>query len=153
MALKNQGKYYAAIRIFEKIKPNSFEPSLVKKAKQMIQACYAFIKAQRDPVLQEAKAKEEQGDFKGAYWLYQKAIKIDARFSASHEGARRTFQVLNERAKIAYTEAVLSESYSDFVTAQRKFKECLEIVPKDSIYFERAQNKLTNYLKFKKVEE
>ena len=47
--------------------------------------------------------------------------------------------------------AVLAESYSDFPNAKKKFKECLDMAPKDDIYYERASRKLARY--FKKSED
>ena len=53
--------------------------------------------------------------------------------------------ILHDRAKSIYTEAVLAESYSDFVVAKKKFKEVLEVSPVDDIYRQRAERKLSKY--------
>jgi hypothetical protein len=60
----------------------------------------------------------------------------------------RIRDVLTDRAKILYTEAVIAESYSDFKTAHAKFNEILKMAPDGSLYFQRAQRKLQSYLNF-----
>ncbi len=147
LRLKKQGNFYAAISVFEKIRKNSFDPKISKKSIQMIQACKTELKNRLEPLLKEGKEKEDAGQYKVAYELYKKAHQVDGRSPASFSGMNRVYQVLNDKAKAAYTEGVLAESYSDFSTSKRKFKECLEVAPLDSVYFERAQNKLSHYFK------
>ncbi len=147
MSLKKSGKLYAAIAVFEKIKINSFDHTLSKKSHKMILACLFIIKSKRDPILNEAKQKESAGELSKAFNYYQKATKIDPRHPDGYAGMNRIREVLHSRAKNSYTEAVLAESYSDFETSRKKFQECLDVAPKDDIYYERAQSKLRHYFK------
>ncbi len=84
----------------------------------------------------------------GAYQNYKGATKVDPPHPAGHAGMARVKGFLHDRAKNLYTEAVIAESYSDFTTAQKKFKECLSTAPDDDIYHDRAKRKLANYFKF-----
>jgi hypothetical protein len=53
---------------------------------------------------------------------------------------------LHDRAKDLYTEAILAESYSEFATAKKMFKNCLNTAPQDDVYHDRAARKLAHYL-------
>lgn len=148
LALKKQGKCHSAMKVLGTVGDlGASDLKPVAKAGVAIQGCQKWIKDRRDPVLAEAKQAEEGGEFSRAYGLYEKAAKIDPPHPAGHAGMKRIRGVLHERAKVIYTEAVLAESYSDFTTAEKKFRECLEAAPAGDIYHDRARRKLSRYLK------
>ncbi len=150
---QSKGKCYSAISIYEKmiqtlVDANGMhDPKLLRLAKRSIHACKVWIAKRREPLLQAAKQKEDAGDLPSAYKLYEKATIADPHHRAGFEGMSRIRGVLHDRAKLAYTEAVLAESYSDFATAKRKFKECLEVAPREDIYLKRAESKLSHYFR------
>jgi pSer/pThr/pTyr-binding forkhead associated (FHA) protein/tetratricopeptide (TPR) repeat protein len=146
--LKKEKKYYSAIDAFHKVLDvGASDQTVVKQAKKMIEVCYSTIRKARDPVLTEAKKFEESGDFVHAFALYKKATHIDPKHPAGYAGMKRIKDILHDRAKVIYTEAVLAESYSDFENAKKMFEECKETAPSDDIYHERAERKLAHYFK------
>jgi len=148
MDLKKRGKFHTAIATFAKVEDiGASEKKVTSLAKLQIKKCRAAIVALRDPVLAEAKQKEDAGELVTAFKLYQKATKIDPPHPAGYAGMGRIKNVLHDRAKVIYTEAILAESYSDFETAKRKFNECLDTAPADDIYHERAKRKLSHYFR------
>src|SRR5690606_35993433 len=129
------------------------DESLLKKVKTMIETCQNSIQELREPHLARAKELEKEGDLAGAFKAYQAATEVDPQHPDGWAGMERIKDVLNERAKILYAEAVIAESYSDFKTAHSKFNEILKMAPEGSLYFQRAQRKLQSYLNFWQEEE
>ena len=142
------GKYRKAVQSLVQLgEIGATDPKLNGARIALLKRAQAAIAAVRDPLLQEARQMEEAGELASAYQLYRKATLADPDHPAGHQGMKRLKSVLHDRAKAIYTEAVLAESYSDFDTAQRKFKECLTVAPFDDVYHERAERKLARYLK------
>jgi len=65
-------------------------------------------------------------------------------------GMNRIKDIVTERAKRIYTEGVFAESYGDFDTAEKKYREVLEVVAKDNSYYSKAESKLKKLTVFKK---
>ena len=144
--LKHTKKYHSAITQFEKVLGiETTDKKLPIIAKNEIASCHRAIKNLREPILLEAKQMESSGEYAKAFSLYKKVIHIDSSNSEGHLGVTRVRGILHDRAKIIYTEAILAESYSDFVMAKKMFQECIVIAPEDDIYYERAQRKLAHY--------
>ena len=147
-ALKAAGKYYPAIETFQKVQEmGASDKRVLGVAKGQIAECRKAVAELREPVLQEAKQLEESGNLAKAYQMYRKATVIDPHHKEGFVGMNRLKNTLHERAKVIYTEAVLAESYSDFDVAKRKFRECLETAPRDDIYYERAERKLSRFFR------
>jgi len=146
LALKKQGKCYSAISVFKKV-PNieSKDRRPANRSKGMIKACLQNIANQRDPILVEAKQLEETGEYVQAFDTYKKVTKIDPYHKAAYKGMGRIRDILHEKAKVFYTEAVLAESFSDFDFAKQKYGECLNVALKDDIYYGRATRKLERF--------
>jgi len=148
VALQKASKFHNAIGAFNRaIQVEASDHRVSADARARIKECKASIQAKRDPILAEAKQAEEGGDLPKAFELYHSATVIDPPHPEGYAGMNRIRQVLHEKAKAIYTEAVISESYSDFSTARKKFKECLDTAPKDDIYYERSQRKLSHYFR------
>jgi pSer/pThr/pTyr-binding forkhead associated (FHA) protein len=152
-ALQKQGQFHEAISAYRKVADIGVsDKSLLAKAKTMIAASQQAIQEKRDPILARAKELEDSGDLGGAYKEYEKATVIDPPHPAGYAGQDRIRGVLNERSKILYTEAVIAESYSDFNSAYRKFKEIQNLAPTGTLYHQRATRKLAGYYNFKPEE-
>jgi pSer/pThr/pTyr-binding forkhead associated (FHA) protein/tetratricopeptide (TPR) repeat protein len=146
VALKKQGKYHTAIAVLSKvIEDGATDKRLSALARKAIASCRAIIASRRGPLMAEGEQAEHAGEFKRAYDLYLKALRIDPAHRPAAAGIERVRGVLHDRAKAAYTEAVLAESYSDFDTAKNKYRDILNVAPYDDIYYERAQRKLGHY--------
>lgn len=152
--LQKAAKYHEAIEAYGKVADmGSSDKRLLGKAKTMIQTCVESIRDLRDPVIAKGKEFEESGDLGAAFKEYEKATKIDPPHPAGYAGMDRIRDVLNDRAKVLYTEAVIAESYSDFNSAYRKYKEILNMAPEGSLYHQRATRKLAGYFNFKPSDE
>jgi pSer/pThr/pTyr-binding forkhead associated (FHA) protein/tetratricopeptide (TPR) repeat protein len=146
LAIKKQGRCHEAIDAFGKVADvGSSDKRPIAKAQAGIKACRAYIRNRREPLLAEARRLEEAGEFSKAFQAFKKATRVDPPHPAGYAGMSRIRGILHERSKVVYTEGVLAESYSDFATAKKKFQECLDMSPEDSIYFQRAQRKLSHY--------
>jgi tetratricopeptide (TPR) repeat protein len=146
--LKKNGKCHSAIELFRKIPDiGSSDKSVVIKASAGIKSCFAFIRNRREPLLQQAKGAEDAQDYSKAFKLYKQATVVDPPHRAGYAGMSRIRNVLHEKAKLIYTEAILAESYSDFAFAKKKFNEILTFAPEDDIYYERARHKLSFYFR------
>lgn len=143
----SQGKFLTATATLKKVlEIGVTDQKLIQRAHAKISEIKAKLISIRDPMIAEGKQLEGTGDLSGAYQLFQKALKFDPGSKEARDGISRVRGVLHERAKILYTEAVISENYSDFESAERLFKSCLEIAPVDDIYHERAKRKLERFV-------
>jgi pSer/pThr/pTyr-binding forkhead associated (FHA) protein/tetratricopeptide (TPR) repeat protein len=147
--LHKAGKYREAIELYKKVPElGSNDGVLMKKAATMVKTCQESIRELRDPHLKKAKEFESSGDLASAFREYQAATEIDPPHPDGWSGMDRIRDVLTQKAKVLYTEAVISESYSDFATAHSKFEEIKKMAPEGSLYYQRAQRKLQSYLNF-----
>lgn len=154
LKLKKQGKCHLAIASWSKINDlDPSDPQISKNTKAMISKCRAEIHAAVEPLLRDAKELETSGEFAKAFDTFRKASVVDPKNSESFTGMDRVRGILHDRAKVMYTEAVLAESYSDFVTAKKKFNEILKTTPKEDLYYQRSQRKIGRYFDFKEESE
>ncbi len=148
LAIHRRGQLRQAIAVLSKVKEiGAVDARPARLAVEEIKKIHDEIRSQYEPALKEAKEKEDAQDFLGALASYDKALSIEPESSEAVKGSERVKAVLSERAKALYTEAVLAESYSDFATAKKKFQQCLETAPKDTLYHERAVRKLARYFR------
>lgn len=147
--LHDKGKYLSAINAYRQVAAvGAPSKSVNAKAREGIDECEEQITAMTGPLLEDAQSAEKSEKYIEAYKLYEKARKIDPRNKASYQGMGRISDILHERAKVIYTEAVLAESYSDFKTAKEKFQQCLDATPEGDEYHERAMRKIKRYSAF-----
>ncbi|MBC7386618.1 MAG: FHA domain-containing protein [Cryobacterium sp.] len=154
--LHKAGKFRQAIDIYRKVAElGSIDSVLLRKAGTMIQTCKDSIRDLREPHLVKAKELEQAADLAAAFKEFQLATEVDPTHPLGWAGMERIRDILTERAKILYTEAVIAESYSDFTTAHDRFSAILKMAPEGSLYYQRAQRKMQSYLNFKsdKTEE
>ncbi|MFL5815298.1 MAG: FHA domain-containing protein [Bdellovibrionia bacterium] len=148
VVLHREGKLRKALAVFAKVKEiGAVDARPARLASEQIKSIHDEIQTQLEPILKEGKEKEDSQDFVTAMASYNKALSIEPGSVDASQGFNRVKTILNERAKALYTEAVLAESYSDFATAKKKFQQCSEMAPQDSVYRERATRKLARYFK------
>ncbi len=146
-ALQKRGQWKSSIAAFRKVlEIDAADPGPHQQARAGIARSRAALSELIEPLLQEAKSKEDAGELKAAYDQYVRATRIDADRPEGHQGMKRIRGVLQNRAKETYTEAVLAESYSDFSLARKKYRETMSIAPEDDLYYERAQRKLGRWI-------
>jgi pSer/pThr/pTyr-binding forkhead associated (FHA) protein/tetratricopeptide (TPR) repeat protein len=148
VALHRSGQLRKALAVFAKVKDiGAVDARPARLASEQIKSIHDEIQTQLEPILKDGKEKEDAQDFVNAMASYNKALSIEPASGEATQGFNRVKSILHERAKALYTEAVLAESYSDFATAKKKFQQCSETAPKDSVYRERAIRKLARYFK------
>lgn len=146
LGLQKKGRYHSAIAIFDKVKDiGATDPRIARLAARQIAKTRALIRDAREPVLAQAREAEQGGDHAKAYQFFKRATVIDPPHPEGYAGMKRVRDVLHERAKYAYTEAVLFESYSDFDAAKKKYQDIIATTPVDDVYYQRAQRKLARY--------
>jgi pSer/pThr/pTyr-binding forkhead associated (FHA) protein len=148
LALHRRGELRKALSVLVKVKEiGAVDARPARLAAEQIKTIHAEIQEKVDPLLKSGKEKEDSQDYVGAMADYSSALKIEPGSADASKGVSRIKGILTDRAKALYTEAVLAESYSDFATAKKKFQQCSETAPKDSVYHERAIRKLARYFK------
>lgn len=146
-------KFHKAIEIlFGVPDTGTSDQNLVDQSREKIEEIKGKIKEKLDPVVAQALQLEESGEMSKAFKLFQEATKIDSKDKRGYEGMDRIRSILHERAKRTYTEAIIAESYSDFLLAKQKFQEVIELAPQEDIYYTRAKRKLAKYFHLKTEE-
>jgi pSer/pThr/pTyr-binding forkhead associated (FHA) protein/tetratricopeptide (TPR) repeat protein len=144
-------RYYDALDEFDEISARPLtDKKLIQALKDDTQKAEASIAAERDPLLTEGKQLEGEGKLSEAYKKYQKALEVDPLDKVGPEGMKRIRGTLTSKAKFLYTEGVFAESYSDLDTAEKRYREILDVVPKDDDYYLKAQSRLKKLTIFKK---
>ena len=148
--LVDQKRYYDALDVYDDISARKIEdPKLVQTLKDQTEKVEGMIAAERDPLLDQAKQLEADGKLSEAYKAYQQAADVDPLDQTAPAGMKRIRGTLTSRAKFLYTEGVFAESYSDLDTAEKRYREVLEVVPKDDDYYLKAQSRLRKLTIFK----
>ena len=151
-ALSKKKKYHDAVEVLKKIKEMGVtDQKLVSRAQSEIIRCKNEIKSLREPILKEAQDAENSGDYETSFKLYQKSTVIDPPHPEGYAGMNRIRGFLHEKAKAAYIEGIFAESYSDFASAEKFYRECLKVAPPEDIYHDRAKRKLSRF--FRKSDE
>jgi hypothetical protein len=99
-----------------------------------------------DPLIKEAADQsKEGGNLVRAKDLYMQVLKIDTTNPVAQKGLDAIREVLHNRAKRYYAEAVLAESVSDLNEAKDKFALCEKSSPDDDAYKARCHTKLMRF--------
>ncbi len=152
VSLETQKKYYEALDRFDEIlSRNLTNQKLIDAIKFEVSKVENKIDEEKEPVLTQGKQMEKEGKLSDAYRAYSKTLEIDPMDEEAPAGMSRIKDVLTDRAKRIYTEAVFAESYGDFDTAEKKFREVLDVVAKDNEYYSKAESKLKKLTVFKKA--
>ena len=143
MAFMKEKNYWDALDGFDAIlaKPDQ-EKQLIMDTQFQIKKAEEAIAADRDPLLAEGKQLEQDGKFADAYRAYQKASAVDPTDHESTTGMARIRDTLSGRAKSIYAEGVFAESYGDVESAEKQYRQVLEVVPNDDDYYLKAQSRL-----------
>ncbi len=149
-----EGRYPASISMFRRMDDIGVsDKKLLNDAKLKIKQAETKIKEIIEPLLAEAKSEEDSGNFSKAYQGYKEAGSIDERDHRGKEGMDRIKGILHERVKVMYTEAVLSESYSDFENAKKLYQKCIKSAPEGDLYLGRCSRKFERFKAFDFGEE
>lgn len=150
----DRGDFYQALNAYDPILAREItDESLVTDIKNEISRVEAALVAKRDPLIEQAIEQEKNGDLAQAYKSFEAATRIDPIDQRPIEGMNRIRGALTSKAKTIYAEGVFAESYSDVETAQKRYREVLEIVPESDDYFAKASKRLKSLTVLNQVGE
>ncbi len=143
-----QDWYKAIIRLNEFLEISPMDEDLIKEATDMLKDSRQKLAEIIDPILEKAESLTEGGDAKGAYEEYKRALLFDPSLEKPLDEMKKISEKLKVRAGKVYREAIISESLSLFQDAKEKFLEVQQISPSDGEYYEKATEKLKNYMDY-----
>ena len=139
--------WFKAINALEKfLQAKDLDEDLVTEATDMIKDSKVKLKNLIEPLLQKAKSLEEGQDLKMAYETFGEVLRIDPSIVIALNGRERISSKLTRRSRKLYREALISESLSLFEQAKEQFQEVQQLSPINSEYYNKATDKLKDYL-------
>lgn len=149
-------KYLQAIAEAEKLSEVDWQEKdwldRVEKLKVNIRQKLASV---IDPLLAEAKVQRgEGGDLVKARDRYNDVLKVDPLNPVAKNGLAEIRDILTQRAKRFYVDAIIAESVSDLQEAKDKYEKCLRTAPDDEglpvgqDYRKRCKHKLVKFEAF-----
>ncbi len=142
-ALVTSHQYYESLDAFDEMLTRDLrDKKLTKQIEDEISKVEHMIDDERNPVIAQAKQLEQDGKLIEAYKVYQKATVIDPVDTEAPTAMERIRGTLTGRAKSIYAEGVFAESYGDMDVAEKKYREVLDIVPKEDAYADKAGSRL-----------
>tara|TARA_R110000868_G_scaffold164359_3_gene396858 strand:+ start:3677 stop:5986 length:2310 start_codon:yes stop_codon:yes gene_type:complete len=139
--------WYRAIGELEKfLEIKTMDEDLVKEATDMLKKSKSELEKQVSPLLGKARSLKEGQDLKGAYEQYKLILKFNPTQLEALNEMDAIREELFRRSQRVYREAIIAESLSLFDSAKEKFQEVQQISPTDSEYYQKATDKLKNYI-------
>jgi len=139
--------WFKAIDKLEKFtRLQGMDEDLIKEATDMIKASQRKLSSIINPLLGKARSFKEGQDLKRAYETYGDILKQDPSHEEALNERDAILQTLTNRSRKLYREALISESLSLFDEAKEKFEQVQQISPVNSDYYNKATQKLENYL-------
>lgn len=146
-ALYLREDWFQAILQLEKfVRKEGMAEDLLEEATDMIKQAKINLSNIVNPLLGKARSFKEGQDLKRAYEVYGEILKTDPSSEEALNEREEIKSTLDARSKKIYRDALISESLSLFAEAREKFEEVQQISPTDSEYYEKATEKLENYL-------
>ncbi len=138
--------YKAILKLQDFLRGEGLDEDLIREASDMLDKSKENLNAVVNPLIGKARSLKEGQDLKGAYELYLEILQ----YHPSHEEALNEMDAIRNklelRSKKVYREAIIAESLSLYNDAKEKFQEVQQISPTDSDYYEKATEKLKDYL-------
>ncbi|MCO4792891.1 MAG: FHA domain-containing protein [Bacteriovoracaceae bacterium] len=136
----------AILKLEEFLRLQGMDEDLVKEGSQMLDTSKKELSDAINPLLGKARSLSEGQDLKGAYEIYSEILKVDPTHMEALNEMNDISDKLTIRSRKIYREAIISESLSLFNDAKEKFQEVQQISPSDSEYYQKATEKLKDYL-------
>jgi pSer/pThr/pTyr-binding forkhead associated (FHA) protein/tetratricopeptide (TPR) repeat protein len=142
-----KGKWHSAMLKLESfLRLQGMDADLTKEARKMLNESKENLNNVILPLLGKARSLSEGQDLKGAYETYNKILGFDPTHSEALNEMDEIRETLLIRSRKVFREAIIAESLSLFNEAKEKFQEVQQISPSDSEYYQKATEKLKNYL-------
>lgn len=138
--------FKAIIKLEKFLDEKGMPEDLVKEATDMLSESKKALSEQIDPLVGKARSLKEGQDLKASYDIYLEVLQIDPGHEEALSEIENIKQTLENRSKKVYREALISESLSLFKEAKEKFEQVQQISPTDSEYYQKATEKLKDYL-------
>ena len=138
--------YNATVRLEEFLQVEKMDEDLVAEATKMLQESKTNLNNLVGPLLGRARSLYEGQDLKGAYENYNEVLKHEPTSAEALNEMNDIREILHARSRKVYREAIISESLSLFQDAKEKFQEVQQISPSDSEYYQKATDKLKDYI-------
>jgi pSer/pThr/pTyr-binding forkhead associated (FHA) protein len=138
--------FKAIIKLEKFLDEKGMPEDLVKEATDMLSESKKALSEQIDPLVGKARSLKEGQDLKASYDVYLEVLQIDPGHEEALSEIENIKQTLENRSKKVYREALISESLSLFKEAKEKFEQVQQISPTDSEYYQKATEKLKDYL-------
>lgn len=138
--------YKAILELEGFLRKSNMDEDLVKEASEMLSEAKRNLESELAPLLGKARSLKEGQDLKGAYETYQDVLELEPTNTEALKERNEIRETLKTRSKTVYREAIISESLSLFNDAKEKFQEVQQISPVDSEYYQKANEKLKDYV-------
>jgi pSer/pThr/pTyr-binding forkhead associated (FHA) protein len=140
-------EWFKAIRALEKfLLEKDIDEDLIEDATVMLKDAKDKLRQKVAPLLGKARSYAEGQDLKRAYEAYGDVLRIDPTNEEALDRMDQIKETLDTRSKRIYREALISESLSLFEDAKTKLLEVQQISPKNSEYYNKATDRLKDYL-------
>ncbi len=136
----------AMLKLEEFMRLQGMDEDLIKEGSEMLDQSKKELASVINPLLGKARSLSEGQDLKGAYEVYSEILKSDPTHVEALNEMNDIRDKLTIRSRKIYREAIISESLSLFNDAKEKFQEVQQISPSDSEYYQKATEKLKDYL-------
>ena len=142
-----KGEWFKAVDKLEIfLKEKDMDEDLLKEATEMLKEARKNLLLIINPLVSKARSFKEGEDLKQAYETYGDVLKYDPANEEALTQRNEIFTTLQNRSRKVYREALVAESLSLFNKAKEKFQEVQQISPINSEYYQKASEKLKNYL-------
>ena len=142
-----KGNWHSAMLKLESfLRLQGMDADLTKEATKMLNESKENLNNVILPLLGKARSLNEGQDLKGAYETYNKILGFDPTHGEALNEMDEIRETLFIRSRKVFREAIIAESLSLFNEAKEKFQEVQQISPSDSEYYQKATEKLKNYL-------
>lgn len=142
-----KGDWYQAITALEEFaSKKDIDEDIMKEGTEMLKDARQKLRNIVDPLIGQARSYKEGQDLKRAYETYGTILKHDPGNEESLNEREEIKNTLDTRSRKLYREALISESLSLFEEAKEKFQEVQQVSPIGSDYYNKATEKLKDYL-------
>lgn len=136
----------AVLKLESFMRKKNIDVDLMQDAGRMLKEAKSKLNSVVGPLLGKARSLKEGQDLKGAYEHYKEILDFDPTSEEALNEMDSIRDQLTNRARKIYNEALVREELSKFELAKEKFEEVQQVAPSDSEYYEKATNKLKEYL-------
>jgi|GEM_PF-7053489 len=142
-SLESKGELHKALnKVEDAVSVASLPDELNSEGNDFYKVLKEKISTLESSYLADAREYLSGDDFKNALEKYREVLKVNPSSSEAVKELNSLTQKLNGKAKLVYREGLVAESISLYDDAKSKYEEVLQVAPKESNYYKKAQKKL-----------